>query len=151
MKIIKKKNLPLDTAEKTCVTNSEQPRHILTILAVENLERSTKFYEEAFGWPVRINVPVLVEFELPDGRGLAVYQRKAFARNTGVEPFQVPDGAITGTEIYLHCRDLDAAIARLKRAGGRLLSDKALRPWGDDAAYFSDPDGNVIVVASASE
>jgi len=29
----------------------------------------------------------------------------------------------------------------------RLLSPLAARPWGHEAAYFADPDGNVVVVA----
>jgi hypothetical protein len=28
-----------------------------------------------------------------------------------------------------------------------MLSPLALRDWGDEAAYFSDPDGHVVVVA----
>jgi len=35
----------------------------------------------------------------------------------------------------------------LEAAGARLLSAAAPRDWGDEAAYFADPDGNVLVVA----
>ncbi len=35
----------------------------------------------------------------------------------------------------------------MERAGGRLLSARAARAWGDEAAYFADPEGNVLVVA----
>ncbi len=122
-------------------------RHVLTILAVTDLDLSTQFYRTAFGWPARVEVPVFVEFELPDGRGLGVYERKSFAVNTEHLPSQVGAGEITGTEIYLHCDDLDAAIERLHEAGARQLSARAERPWGDEAAYFADPDGNVLVVA----
>jgi uncharacterized glyoxalase superfamily protein PhnB len=38
-------------------------------------------------------------------------------------------------------------VNRLTAAGARVLSPVAPRDWGDDAAYFADPDGNVIVVA----
>lgn len=126
------------------------PRHILTILAVADLERAARFYGEAFGWPVVVDVPVYVEMELPGGQRLGVYRREGFARNTGQMPQETPRGAITGTEVYLRCADVDAAAARLERAGARLLSARASRPWGDDAAYFADPDGNVLVVASPS-
>ncbi len=126
------------------------PRHVLTILAVADRERSAAFYREAFGWPARVDVPVYTELELPDGRGLGLYQREGFARNTGQAPHELPDGAISGTEVYLRCDDVEATMDRLRRAGARMLSDLAPREWGDDAAYFADPDGNVLVVARPS-
>lgn len=122
-------------------------RHILTILAVNDLERSRTFYNSAFGWPLRVDVPVYVEYALPGGQGLGLYRREGFARNTGLAPAAVPAGAITATEIYLRVEDLPAAVATLGAAGARLLSPAAPRDWGDEAAYFADPDGNVLAVA----
>jgi predicted enzyme related to lactoylglutathione lyase len=121
--------------------------HVLTILAVRDLTVSSTFYREAFGWPTRVEVPVLVEFELPDGRGLAVYVREGFGRNTNQLPQEIEDGAIGGAELYFHCDDLEAVIARLEGAGARSLSPLADRDWGDEAAYFADPDGHVLAVA----
>lgn len=126
---------------------ASQARLILMILAVESLPRSEAFYRAVFGWTARVRVPVYVEFALPDGRGLGLYQREAFARNTGELPGPREAGAITGTELYLHCDDLDAAIGRIEAAGGRTLSPCAPRPWGDLASYHADPDGNVLVLA----
>jgi GNAT superfamily N-acetyltransferase len=62
------------------------PRHVLTILAVAEVERSLNFYTRA-------------------------------------------------------------AVSRVESAGGRVLSPALPRDWGDRAAYFADPDGNVVVVA----
>ncbi len=141
--------LPLDKRERR---PGPLPRHVLTILAVGDLDRSRRFYEEAFGWPLRVEAPVYVEFALPDGRGLGLYKREHFAANTGVQPAGGPGGgATTGTEIYFHCADLPGAIDRLKGAGARLLSPLAARDWGDEAAYFADPDGNVLVLARPLE
>jgi|GEM_PF-59048 len=125
------------------------PRPLLTILAVEDVERSARFYRGVFGWPARVDVSIYVEFELPGGAGLGVYQREAFAENPGQEPAVTPAGAISATEIYLQQDNLDACIAKLESVGARKLSDRAARPWGDEAAYYADPDGNVVVVASA--
>ena len=49
--------------------------------------------------------------------------------------------------LYLRVDDLPAAVDALEAAGARLLSAAAPRDWGDEAAYFADPDGNVLVVA----
>lgn len=141
----------LDVADQIdqagCEAVADQARHVLTILAVSDLERSRRFYREAFGWPERVHVPVYVEFALPGGRGLGLYVREGFARNVGQAPEPCLPGAITATEIYLHCSDLDVAASRLEGAGACQLSPRAPRDWGDEAAYFADPDGNVLVVA----
>jgi len=130
-----------DVATVTC-------RLALVILAVDDLARARAFYAAAFGWAERVAEPVYVELELSEGLGLGLYGRRAFAANVGQSPFQVPAGAIAATEIYLVATDLDRAIARVTAAGARPLSPRRLRDWGDEAAYFADPDGNVLVLAS---
>ena len=122
-------------------------QHILTILAVQDLERAVAFYDAAFGWPKRVEVPVYVEYAPPSGPSVGLYAREAFARNIGVAPPPRPVGATTATELYLRCDELEGDIARMNAAGARLLSPLAPRDWGDEAAYFVDPDGNVLVLA----
>jgi uncharacterized glyoxalase superfamily protein PhnB len=61
----------------------------------------------------------------------------------------VPAGELSTTELYFYADDGDAAAAALVAAGARCLSPLAPRPWGDEAAYFADPSGNVLVVARA--
>lgn len=122
--------------------------HILTILAVTDLAKSVEFYRTAFGWPTEVEVPVYVEFKLPGGNFLGVYVRESFGGNTGQVPFAVPEGELAGTELYFRVDDLEAAVERLEAAGARLLSEARPRDWGDTAAYYADPDGNVLVVAT---
>ena len=122
-------------------------RHVLTILAVAELPAAAAFYDRAFGWPRPVDVPGYLEYQLPGGQRLGLYQREGFARNTGVAPHPTPAGGVAPTELYFHVDDLAAAIAAVTAAGGRLLSGLALRDWGERAAYFADPDGNVVVVA----
>jgi uncharacterized protein len=122
----------------------------LVILAVADLPRARAFYQSAFGWPAEVDLPVYVEFRLPDGMRLGLYGRDAFARNVGETPSAVPAGSIAATELYLFADDLEATAARLVAAGARTLSEPALRDWGDEVAYFADPDGTVIGLARAS-
>lgn len=112
------------------MTSSQPARHILTIFAASDLKRSVDFYRTAFGWPVHVEVPVYVEFELHGGIGLGVYQRESFGLNTGQMPEAVPEGAITGTELYLRVDDLDEAIARPEEAGARCLAQRQMKDWG---------------------
>ena len=85
-------------------------KHILTILAVEDVAASAAFYDRAFGWDRSVDVPVYIEYTLPDGSCVGLYDRAAFAKNTGIRPSGVPSGAITCTELYFRCDDLAAAI-----------------------------------------
>jgi catechol 2,3-dioxygenase-like lactoylglutathione lyase family enzyme len=123
----------------------------LVILAVSDLPRARAFYRAAFGWPQPVDVPVYAEFTLPAGMRLGLYERRAFGANTGAAPAETPAGALAPTELYLYPPDLGAALERLAAAGARPLSPLARRAWGDDAAYFADPDGNVLVLARAGD
>ncbi len=125
-------------------------RLALVIVAVGDLSRAVAFWRAAIECTPRVEVPVYVELGLPGGLALGLYERQGFGRNTGQVPVQAEPGAILPTELYFRCDDLDAAIARLEGAGARCLSPRARRDWGDEAAYYADPDGNVVVVARAA-
>jgi uncharacterized glyoxalase superfamily protein PhnB len=49
--------------------------------------------------------------------------------------------------LYVHTDDLEGAEARLQAAGATPLSERAVRGWGHQAAYYADPDGNIVAVA----
>lgn len=121
---------------------------MLVILAVSDLKRSVAFWRAAFGWRPRVEVPVYVELVMPGGT-LGLYQREAFTRNTGEGAAGPPVAGTTSTELYVRVVEPLATAARLEAAGARCLSPLALRPWGEEAAYYADPDGNVVVVGRA--
>jgi len=127
-----------------------QARHALTILAVRDLNVAVRFYKKAFGWDQIVAAPVYAEFALPGAMRFGLYQRESFAKNTGHLPVTTPALAITPTELYFYVEQLDDAVATLLAAGARLLSGLSMRGWGEEAAYFADPDGNVIVIARAA-
>jgi catechol 2,3-dioxygenase-like lactoylglutathione lyase family enzyme len=126
---------------------SLEARVVLIIFAVSDLSRSSKFYRDVFGWPQTVDVPVYAEFESPGGLRLGLYLRERFGINTGQVPLAIPEGQLASAEIYIYTDDVITLLSRLEAAGARPLSSFALRDWGDEAAYFADPDGNVIVVA----
>ena len=128
-------------------TQSMTPDHTLTILAVQDLARARAFYRTVFDWPLTVEVPVYVEFLLPRGQRLGLYQREAFARNTGQLSQLCAPGELTGTEIYLYLSDPATALGRVVDCGGRLLSPLSGREWGDEVGYAADRDGNVLALA----
>lgn len=126
---------------------ADEARLTLLILAVEDLIQAVRFYRTAFGWVQTVDDVIYAEFALPGDQRLGLYARAGFERNVGQAPRKGARGEITGTEIYLYVHDLAAASARVEAAGARALSPRAQRAWGDEAAYFADPDGNVLVLA----
>lgn len=124
-------------------------RHVLTILAVDDVPRAAAFYAGVFGWMRTVEAGVYVEMEVPGGMRFGVYERHAFAANTGCVPAAVGEGALVSAELYLAVDDLDGAVQRALSAGAALLSPAAARPWGDTVAYLRDPDGVVLALARA--
>lgn len=122
-------------------------RVALIILAVHDLAGSVRFYREAFDWPLAVDEPAYAEFET-GGFRLGLYQREGYRRNFETAAVaEHPGEGVTATEIYLYSESVEATFERLRKAGARVLSPAAQRPWGDRCAYVSDPDGNVIAVA----
>lgn len=122
-------------------------RHAITILAVDDVERAARFYEQAVGARRRVDVGVYVEMDLPDGPSLGVYVRGGFARNTGRPVAARAPGETSGAEIYFRVADAAAATARAVDAGAELLLPAAPRPWGEVVGYVADPDGHVLAFA----
>jgi predicted enzyme related to lactoylglutathione lyase len=119
------------------------------IFAVSDLERSLAFYESAFDWPRndRIDFANYVELHPADGGTIGLYERTGFAETVGAEPLSIDDGKVPPAYVYVRVDDVAATVARLEAAGGRPLSALRARDWGETAAWFADPDGNVIAVA----
>jgi catechol 2,3-dioxygenase-like lactoylglutathione lyase family enzyme len=122
------------------------------IFAVGDLSRSLDFYERAFGWPRndRIDYRNYVELLPPGGGSLGLFDREGYAGLVGAEPVELDNGRVAPTYLYVRVDDLDATVARLTEAGARALSPAAERSWGERAAWFADPDGNVVAVAQAA-
>ena len=114
-------------------------RLALVILAVEDLPRALAFYRQAFDWEQAVDVPVYAEFRIPGGM--------RFGINAGQEPQAIVPGGVTATELYFYPRDLGVTMRRVEAAGARRLKPLARKDWGDEAAYYADPDGNVVVLA----
>jgi catechol 2,3-dioxygenase-like lactoylglutathione lyase family enzyme len=121
---------------------------VQVIFAVSDVGRSATFYERALGWPrnERISFRNYVEFVSPDGGSLGLYDRTGYAGEVGAEPAEL-NGHIAPAYLYVRVPDVERAVEAFEAAGGRPLSPLADRVWGERAAWFADPDGNVVAVA----
>jgi uncharacterized protein len=131
-----------------------QPRiHVIT-LAVDDLERSLRFYR-ALG----LQSPGIVGtefagddtqpggaaamFELGGGLILSLYGRPDLAKDAGI-----PVGVSTGGDFSLghlvaERAQVDAVLAEAEAAGATLTGAPHERPWGIYSGYFRDPDGHL--------
>ncbi len=121
------------------------------ILAVDDVGRSVDFYERALGWPrnPRIDYSNYVELLEPGGGCLGLFERSAFARTAGAEapPAKPEADGQTATELYFRVDDVAPVMERLEELGARRLAPLQEKEWGEEAAYYADPDGNVVAVA----
>ena len=90
-----------------------------------------QFYKELFGWKIDSNNPMkygMVDTETPG------------AINGGVGTSQ--DGK-NRVSVYIEVNDLDAALAKAEKLGGKTILSPSQVPGGPTLAMFADPAGNV--------
>jgi catechol 2,3-dioxygenase-like lactoylglutathione lyase family enzyme len=117
------------------------------VLAVTDVDRAYEFYREVFGWESHLEWPgEYTELVVTEDDRLGLYRRDGYAVTAGAEPADL-NGRVSPAYLYVRVDDLDETIARLRKAGARPLSPRSERTWGEEAAYFADPDGNVVAVA----
>jgi uncharacterized protein len=104
-------------------------------------DRARSFYKEAFGWQV---------MEMPD-MGYTIVMTGPSDDNGPTEAGFINGGMLPRSEavhpgpiVVLDVEDIDATLEKIGRLGGSTVSAKA--PVGDMgfAAYFTDPEGNVM-------
>jgi catechol 2,3-dioxygenase-like lactoylglutathione lyase family enzyme len=98
-------------------------------LAVNDLERTRRFYEERLGLEVEAQVAETVRYRCGNGTGLAIFERPMTPVDRTVAAFEVAD--------------IEAEIADLKRRGVEVEGVVTLTS-GVRRAFFHDPDGNII-------
>jgi catechol 2,3-dioxygenase-like lactoylglutathione lyase family enzyme len=109
-------------------------------LVVRDLERSLRFYQSVFGMQERFRAgPKMVFLNTPGSQDLVTLNEDpAEARLAGV------NGGVAHFGFRLASSgDLDAAIAEVEAAGGKLIRRGVHGP-GVPFAYVADPDGYVI-------
>lgn len=125
-----------------------EPRISFVTLGVEDLARSTRFYEDVLGLP-RIPMPAGADvsfFEM--GRTwLALYPRVLLAADAGVPAERSGFPAFSLAHNVRSPEDVDALIAHASANGGRLVKAGHRADWGGYSGYFADPDGFLWEVA----
>jgi catechol 2,3-dioxygenase-like lactoylglutathione lyase family enzyme len=107
-------------------------------LAVRDIERSLRFYEQVFGAKEVYRDDDEVQVQTPGAHDVI-----AFERAPGRAGKQ---GGMAHLGFRLvDAKDIDAAVAEVARAGGKLLRRGEFAP-GQPYAYVADPDGYEIEI-----
>lgn len=122
-----------------------EPRISIVTIAVEDLDRSVRFYE-AMGLARHAGITDGVAFFQMGGVILGLFPRASAEEDSGLRFGQAPSA------IYLAYNtrsdaEVDEVLAMAERAGGRIVKPAQKAFWGGWYGYFADADGHVWEVA----
>lgn len=128
------------------------PLQVTTIMiGVQDLARSKKFYGDGLGCQIDKDLPNIVTMNLGEGSSsLAFYEWEAAARDAGVSSEGSGFRGVSFHFIVSSSEAVDEMMGNAVAAGGSVVKAAARGQWGGYAGYFSDPDGYLWKVVSAS-
>ena len=125
----------------------------LITLAVDDLERSLRFYRDGLGLPSagivgqEFEYGAVAFFELQHGLKLALWPRRSLIRDSALTP-----GPASPTEFALGHNvssraEVDAVMRQAEQAGATIVKPAQDTFWGGYAGYFQDPDHHLWEIA----
>lgn len=119
-------------------------------LGVKDLTRAKQFYSEGLGWPILQDYPEWVSFSLGNGsHALGLRPWDALAAEAGVPADGSGFRGVMLSYLVRSKERVDAVLAEAERAGGTIVRS-ARDAYGGRGGYFTDPDGYLWQVASAT-
>jgi uncharacterized protein len=110
-------------------------------IPADDVSRAETFYREAFGWTMN-SIPdmgyTMVSTVPTDEKGMP---KEPGAINGGMLARQEP---VTGPVITIDVDDIDGALERIEKLGGKVLRPKTAVGDMGHAAYFRDSEGNAV-------
>ena len=132
-----------------------QPRIHVVTLAVDDLDRSMRFYRDGLG----LETPgiggtefvgdadnpggAVAMFTLGGGLILSLYGRDDLAKDAGIPVEGASSGDFSLGHIVPTREAVDELLEQAVAAGAQSLGEPHDRPWGIYSAYFKDPDGHL--------
>lgn len=118
-----------------------------TILYVDNVAETLKFYENAFGFKTRFIHEAGDYGELDTGDTTLSFSSLALMNELGKNPKQA-DPAAPVFEIALETDEVKKWLEQAVKAGAKLVQDVKEEPWGQTTSYVSDPNGFLVEICS---
>lgn len=121
-----------------------------TILYVESVAATLKFYAAAFGLETAMATPGDEYGELSTGDTKLAFAANSFAKGLTDVPFEAAslDRAAPPLELGLVTADVEAAFARAVVAGAVVVKQPETKPWGQVVGYVRDNNGFLVEICS---
>ncbi len=118
-----------------------------TILYVESVANTLKFYQDAFGFQQRFLHEGGDYGELETGNTVLAFSSHALMRELGKNP-TAADANAPCFELAVSTDDVAHAVQRALLAGAQHISEPKQMPWGQTIAYVADPNGFLIEICT---
>ncbi len=117
-------------------------------IPADNVERAKKFYQETFDWKItpvpQMNYTLLGTVEIDEKN----MPKEAGAINGGLMERSF---GIQGPVLTISVDNIDAAIEKIQKQGGKIVQGKMDVPTVGFIAYFVDTEGNILGLIQPTE
>ncbi|HSD51896.1 MAG TPA: VOC family protein [Candidatus Methylomirabilis sp.] len=117
------------------------------VLFVEDLDHALAFYRDKVGLSVRFQDKGYAELAVA-GSKFALLARSRLPELVGEAHTGRPAKGAHGAGVTLLVEDVDRIHRDLSGRGVSFLGSPQNRPWGQRTAYFQDPEGHLIEIAT---
>ena len=130
-----------------------KPRITVITIAVEDLQRSLRFYRDGLGLATdgivgeQFEHGAVVFIQLEAGLRLALWPRTSIAHDTGLAAGEKSPTEFTLGHNVGSRAEVDSVMEQAGRAGATIVKPAHDTFWGGYAGYFQDPDGHLWEVA----
>lgn len=122
-------------------------RFVGPLIAVEDIARSRRFYEELLGQKVKYDFGRDIAFE----GDFSIHLRSHFQELLGGAGQHPVIARAHNGELYFETGELELYAQRLVQAGIEFIHKILEQPWGQRVTRFYDPDGHIIEIAEPME
>ena len=121
--------------------------YICPLIAVQDIEKSRKFYEEVLNQEVEIDHGANVSFKA----GFAIHDAGHYQELIENSSPIKTDLEKNFMELYFESEDLDEICQKLESFNVKFVHKIQEQPWGQRVMRFYDPDGYIIEVGEPLE
>jgi len=118
--------------------------HVETIVFVRDIARSTAFYRDVLGQPIKHDYGDIVMFE----HGFSIHDGPDLLEKTYKRPGAFPKApqGKDNLDIYFETDDLEGALDAVVKSGADVIHPIEVQPWGQRVFRFHDPDGHIVEI-----
>lgn len=125
-------------------------KYAYTILYVEDVEKTMKFYQNTFDFKVKLLTPEKDYGEIATGETTIAFAAIELGNANFTAGFQVSSKSQKpfGIELAFTTSDVDQLIKRAIENGAEILAEAVQKPWGQNVGYVRDINGFIIEICT---